>query len=90
MNKKQLRLYAAKFEGAGEIARIVFMLVAITGLWKLMNFFSGSTRVLMASVIYIGIVALAYWLIRREWRTLLAPLPKPVHRKTPAPAKDAP
>lgn len=89
MNKKQLRLYAAKFEGVGEIARLFFVLVAIMGLWKLMEFFSGLTSVLTASVIYIGLVALAYWLIRREWRALLAPLPKPVRRKIPAPPKDA-
>lgn len=90
MNKKQLRLYAAKFEGAGEIARLFFVLVAIMGLWKLMDLFSGSARVLTASVIYIGLVALAYWSIRREWRALLAPLPKLVRRKKPALPKDVP
>ena len=89
MDKKQLRLYAKKFEGLADIARIVFGIAALLGLIKFMDWFSNTSVMMIACAMYVGILSVAYWWVRREWRALFAPPPKPV-RKKPAPPKETP
>lgn len=86
MNKKQLRVYAAKFEGASAVARLTFGIVALLGFLQLMNVFVSTTAMVIALSIYTVVLGFGYWWVRREWRALLAPLPKTVRKKIPAKA----
>ena len=85
MDKKQLRLYAKKVEGASDFVRLVFCLIAVLGFLKLMNFFTNATMMLFALLCYAALVGVVYWWVRREWRVLLAPLPRAVKRKPSVP-----
>ena len=88
MNKKQLRVYAKKVEGASDFARLVLGILAVLGFFKLMDLFTNTTAMGIALAIYAGLVGFGYWWARRQWRALLAPPPKPVRTKPP-PTKDA-
>ena len=88
MNKKQLRVYAEKFEGVSDFVRLVSGVIAVWGFLTLVSFFNNATALGIASAIYVGLLGFVYWWVRREWRALLAPLPKVVKRK-PLPPKDA-
>lgn len=95
MNKKQLRLYAKKFEGASDLARMIFSILAVLGLWYFLNFFMSTQAMVIAGGMYACVMGFAYWWVRGQWRALLAPPPKPVKKKPavarpPAPPKDTP
>jgi hypothetical protein len=81
MNKTQLRAYAKKFENVSDIVRIIFGIVALLLFLKLMNIFTTTTAMATAFLIYGAIVVSGYWWVRREWRALLAPLPKKPKKK---------
>ena len=89
MNKKQLRVYAKKFEGASDFARLVFGIIALLGFLKLMDFFTNTTMMTFALLFYAALIGFAYWWVQREWRALRVPPKKSVRRKPPAP-KEAP
>lgn len=91
MNKKQLRVYAQKFEGASDLARMVFIILALFLFWILLDFFSGGTAMVVFGIVYVGIIGSLYWWVRSQWRALLAPPPKrkkPV--KKPEPPQETP
>lgn len=90
MNKKQLRVYAKKFESASGIARIIFGIIALLGFLKLMDLFTNATLMYTALGIYAGLLGFGYWWVRREWLALLAPPPKPVRKKKPTPVEPKP
>lgn len=90
MNKKQLRIYAVKFEGASDIVRIIAGVLALLGFLKLMDLFTNTTAMSIALLVYVCALGFGYWWCRREWRALLAPPPKPVRKKKPVPVEPKP
>lgn len=91
MNKKQLRVYAKKVEGASELGRLIFIILALLIFWKLLEFISNGTAMVIFGMVYAGAFGGLYWWLRSQWRALLAPPPK---RKTtvkkPAPPQENP
>lgn len=72
MDKKQLKKYAKKLEDAIALGRIAYVLLGGFIVLKFFDWFTNTTMLSMASILFVGLWGMLYFYLRAEWRELFA------------------